>query len=247
MHSPDIRQIEICKIKRINIISTDAYILDFGCGDGHRVYQLLENGYKNSFGFDKGNCAEAKDPLILKNEQDSTYFKFSDDGNIPYPDNYFDLIISDYVIEHVLEQEKTFSEIYRVLKKGGVSIHIMPAKWQMIEPHIYVPLGGLIKSYTYYYFWALLGIRTRFQKGLSAREVAKKNFKYAKTCLKYLSCREYQKMLPKISFNHSWEELAYMQASYKPKIQKLAAISAKFPPIISFIRAFHTRVLFLQK
>ena len=72
MHSLDIRQIEICKIKRINI-STDAYILDFGCGDGHRVCQLLENGYRNSFGFDKGDCDKgnvmyANDSLILQNE-----------------------------------------------------------------------------------------------------------------------------------------------------------------------------------
>lgn len=246
MHSLDIRQLELCKLKRINI-STDAYILDFGCGDGHRVYQLLENTYKNSFGFDKRNYMQGEMFKIFRNDQNMFNFKYADDGCLPFPDNYFDLIISDYVFEHVLEQDQAFREIHRILKKGGVSVHVMPGKWQMIEPHIWVPLGGLIKSYTYYYFWAWLGIRKPRHKGLAVGEVAKKNLKYAKTALNYLSCREYEKMLSKIPFDYSWEELAYMKASYKPKIRKFAEIIARFPSIIRFIRAFHTRVLFLQK
>lgn len=246
MQSIDIRQIEICKQKGIPI-TEDSYILDFGCGDGRRVYELLDSGYKNSFGFNKGNYMDRGTPIKLRQEQDRQFFRFTDNDTIPFPDRHFDLIISDQVFEHVLHQEEAFREIYRVLKEGGVSVHVIPAKWQIIEPHIFVPFGGLIKAFFYYYFWAMLGIRNNWQKGLSVKETAKRNTLYAKENLNYLSCREYQTMMSEIHFKYSWEELAYMKASYKPNIQKLAAISEKVPLVCSLIRLFHQRVLYLQK
>lgn len=246
MRSIDIRQIEICKEKGIKI-NKESFILDFGCGDGHRVYQLLDSGFENSFGFNKGNYMGNENPIRLKHSQDMKYFRFSDNDTIPFPDEYFDLIISDQVFEHVLEQEKAFREIHRILKNGGVSAHVIPAKWQIIEPHIFVPFGGLIKTYFYYYFWALLGVRNIFQKGLSAKEIAKRNLKYARECLNYLSCPEYENMMAEIQFKYSWEDLAYMKTSYKPNIRKVGALSEKIPLILSIIRLFYQRVLFLQK
>ena len=246
MHGADIRQIKICEAKGI-AISKDSYILDFGCGDGHRVYQLLDSGFKNAFGFNKGNYMGLENPVILRHAQDSKHFRFSDDGTIPFSDGYFDCVISDQVFEHVFEQEQAFREIHRVLKSEGVSVHVIPAKWQIIEQHLLIPFGGLIKSYPYYYFWALLGIRTKWQKGLSAKETASRNLKYAKECLNYVGCREYQRMMSQIPFRCSWEDLAYMKASYKNNIQKLAALSEKFPVIPVLIRLFVQRVLFLQK
>jgi len=246
MHSIDIRQIKICKEKGISI-NEDSYILDFGCGDGHRVYQLLDFGFINSFGFNKGNYMGRANPVNLRQSQDIQLFRFSDDDTIPFPDMYFDLIISDQVFEHVSEQEKAFREIRRVLKTGGVGIHVIPAKWQIIEQHICVPFGGLVKSYYYYYFWALLGIRNKWQTGLSAKDAAGRNIKYARECLNYLSCREYQRMMSEIPFRYSWEDLAYMKTSYKPKIQTVATVSEKFPLILTFMRLFVQRVLFHQR
>jgi len=246
MRSPDIRHLKICERKGI-LIKSDSYILDFGCGDGHRVYQLIDFGFKNSFGFNKADYMGGDNPVNLRRQGDIRMFRFSVDGTIPFPDMYFDLVFSDQVFEHVLEQEVAFREIHRVLKKGGVSIHVIPAKWQIIEQHISVPFGGLIRSYPYYYLWALLGIRHKWQKGLSAKETAIGNLKYAKECLNYLSCREYEKMMSKIPFRYSWEDLAYMEASYKPRIRQLAALSKKVPVVPALIRLFVQRVLYLQK
>jgi SAM-dependent methyltransferase len=246
MQSLDIRQIKICKEKGIDI-NGESYILDFGCGDGHRVYQLLDAGFKNSYGFNKGNYLGIENPVNLRHEQDIRLFRFSDDGTIPFPDKYFDLIISDQVFEHVIEQEKAFREIHRVLKNGGVSVHVIPAKWQLIEQHINVPFGGVIKSYLYYYFWALLRIRNKWQRGLSAKETAMGNIKYARESLNYLSCREYERMMAQIPFRHSWEELQYMKCSYKPVIKKIAFLAEKFPLVLILVRLSIQRVLFLQK
>lgn len=44
--------------------------------------------------------------------------------NIPYGDNCFDCIICNHVLEHVLDDRKAMSEIYRILK---------PNRWAMLQ------------------------------------------------------------------------------------------------------------------
>lgn len=44
----------------------------------------------------------------------------SDAHNIPIRENYFDLVIIQAVLEHVLEPNQVVSEIYKVLKKDGI-------------------------------------------------------------------------------------------------------------------------------
>jgi SAM-dependent methyltransferase len=238
----DIRQIALCGYKG-GAVAKDAPILDFGCGAGQRVYDLLDNGYPNAYGFD------IQDYLALRKPADRAHFAIAADGRIPFPDASFAFVFSDEVFEHVLDQETAFREIYRVLQPGGYSVHVIPAKWQVIERHIYVPFGGLgpCKRYSYYLFWAWLGIRNEFQRGLAPAEVARRNTEYARADLHYLSCRQYRHLFRGLPFQWSWEEVAYMQVSYKPRIQQLARASQRVPLLVRAIRTFWTRVLFLRK
>jgi SAM-dependent methyltransferase len=160
-----------------------------------------------------------------------------------------DFVFSDQVFEHVLDQPRAWREIYRILKPGGVSVHVIPAKWQLIEPHILVPLGGLspFKRRAWYGIWAFLGIRNKFQRGLPVREVVNRNYKYAHNGLCYWSTRQYQRFFREIPWQWSWEELAYMQASYKPHVLKLARLSESLPLVLSAIRTFWHRVLMTRK
>jgi ubiquinone/menaquinone biosynthesis C-methylase UbiE len=45
--------------------------------------------------------------------------KHTDSGLIPYPDNFFDVVISNGVINLAPDKLKCFREIYRVLKPSG--------------------------------------------------------------------------------------------------------------------------------
>jgi len=242
MPSWDIRQILLCEAKGI-LVDKDARILDYGCGAGRRVYELLDAGYVHASGYD------VLDYLELRNPTDRYRFHIAPDGRIPVADDSFDFVFSDQVFEHVLNQPLAWQEILRVLKPGGISVHVIPAKWQLIEPHIKVPLGGLqpFKRYPYYLLWAILGIRNEFQQGLSAGEVAHRNYQYAHAALNYWSSRQYRRLFRTLSVTWSWEEVAYMEASYKPRIRQLAKIARHVPLVTSFIRTVWHRVLFLVK
>ena len=46
--------------------------------------------------------------------------------NLPFENNFFDLILCNHVLEHIPDHEKAISELYRVLKKGGTLIVQVP-------------------------------------------------------------------------------------------------------------------------
>jgi len=238
----DIRQIALCEAKGIPVHKDDS-ILDYGCGAGRRVYELLDAGYAHASGYDVRDYLELRDPA------DRDRFHIAPDGRIPVPNASFDFIFSDQVFEHVLNQPLAWQEIVRVLKPGGVGVHVIPAKWQIIEPHIKVPFGGLrlFKRYPYYLLWAILGIRNEFQQGLSAGEVARRNYDYAHTKLNYWSSRQYHRLFHTLPIAWSWEEVTYMEGSYKSHIRRLAQVARQLPLVTSLIRTIWTRMLFLVK
>ena len=48
--------------------------------------------------------------------------------DIPYEDKYFDIIFNSHVLEHVPDDIKGMSELYRVLKDDGICITLVPFK-----------------------------------------------------------------------------------------------------------------------
>lgn len=51
--------------------------------------------------------------------------------NIPYCNEYFDAVICNHVLEHVEDDIKGMSEIFRVLRKGGFAILQVPISYKM--------------------------------------------------------------------------------------------------------------------
>lgn len=62
---------------------------------------------------------------------------------MPFKDNEFDVVICNHVLEHVEDDRKAISEIYRVLKKGGYAILFVPMdfskKETLEDPSIVTP------------------------------------------------------------------------------------------------------------
>lgn len=115
------RSLDIYRDLINNLVTQDAYLLDIGCGHG----ELLKNIYrktKNSYGLDPDAKALEKNDLI-KHKIVGFVEK------MPFPNNMFDVIVLEWVLEHLPDPESAFQEIYRILKPGGKIVFITPNAW----------------------------------------------------------------------------------------------------------------------
>jgi len=158
--------------------SGNAKILDLGCGSGSTVVEARARGL-DVFGCDISDGLGSAPRVLV----DEGVVRAIDASNyrIPFQSDQFDMVVSHQVLEHVQNYEEALREIRRVLKPGGISIHIFPSRYTPIERHVYVPLATIIRSMSWLKFWANLGIRNEYQKDLPARKVAELNYQYLHT------------------------------------------------------------------
>jgi SAM-dependent methyltransferase len=65
-------------------------------------------------------------------------FKRVDSTTLPFPDQRFDVVLTNHVIEHVGDrsaQAAHLAEIRRVLRPGGLVYLAVPNRWMLVEPH----------------------------------------------------------------------------------------------------------------
>jgi SAM-dependent methyltransferase len=110
-------------------------VLDVGCGRGGTVAWLVEQGF-DAYGLDVGAGYIANGLAYLG---EGRLFVLNGD-RYPFPDDYFDFVISDQVFEHVADLDQLAREVARITKLGGGGLHIFPAKWILVEPHMLMPM-----------------------------------------------------------------------------------------------------------
>ena len=52
-----------------------------------------------------------------------------DINEISFPDNSFDVILASHILEHIPDDKKAISELFRVLKPGGWAVLQVPISW----------------------------------------------------------------------------------------------------------------------
>ena len=152
-------------------------ILDFGCGGGDLVQELLDLGYdvygtdihfKN--GENRDRLIEQKKLVVIENIESRSNID-SAAYRIPFNEDEFDIVIADQTIEHVENLEQFIHESKRVLKKGGIFFGYFPSRFKLIEPHVGVPMGGIINNKLYYKICYKLGLC--YKKVKSAEDLIK--------------------------------------------------------------------------
>lgn len=150
-------------------------ILDFGCGAGDYVRQCLAAGY-DAWGTDLTVDADQERLRAIREPY-----------ALPFADDSFDLIVSHQVFEHIRDTELACRELARVLRPGGLSIHVFPSRFRLIEPHTYVPLASFHRPTWWLSTWARLGVRNEHQQGLSWHETSEHNRRYLDQETNYLT------------------------------------------------------------
>lgn len=51
--------------------------------------------------------------------------------DLPFEDNQFDLVLCNHVLEHIVDDAKAMSELYRVIKPGGLGIFQIPQNMEL--------------------------------------------------------------------------------------------------------------------
>lgn len=158
-----------------------ARILDFGCGGGALVYGFRDLGF-DAYGFDLVAQEQLREPsdarLFASVERDKPFWDVrADDAEMvtPFPAASFDAIVSAEMIEHCFPLEGVMRECARLLKPGGVALHIYPGINGLIDPHIFVPLSPRIHVKPWLRLWAWLGVRNAFQEGMPVAEIVRLN------------------------------------------------------------------------
>ena len=59
---------------------------------------------------------------------------------------FFDIVISNQVLEHIESIDLVIDEIARITKSGGIGLHIFPSRRHLIEAHLKMPF--ILYQYT---------------------------------------------------------------------------------------------------
>lgn len=115
-------------------------ILDLGCGRGELVGALRERGAR-AYGIEI-DPRFVRSGAVLETLYTSDYpllTTVDQCGKSIFPDGYFDIVVSDQVLEHVADLGSVTREISRVLKPKGFTCHQFPARLRIVEPHYRLP------------------------------------------------------------------------------------------------------------
>ena len=183
-------------------------ILDIGCGDGRLIDSLMRlsrseipNTPLEIYGFDIGEqgyqdgAQKNEAELYLEIHHPGIVWKdrikiISGDARWGYDEGFFDMAVSNQVIEHVRDFELFMENFRYSVSSEGASIHLFPMYHCIQEAHCHVPFAHWISNFDYRVAWIALMSRLgigRYQKhrvvlGHSTPEI------HAQETAKYIQC-----------------------------------------------------------
>jgi len=122
------------------------YFLDLGCGTGWAVRYAanLANGKGEFYGIDISSKMIMKAQASSAGHKNIHFYKANAE-NLPFKNNFFDLIISTNAFHHFANHEKVVREAHRVLKPKG-RIYILDVTADNFMMKILDRLSGKIEQ-----------------------------------------------------------------------------------------------------
>lgn len=142
-------------------------VLDYGCGNGTIVQELIEAGF-DAYGceyFGPGSGLEIKKQLADKGLLGNKVH-IIEEINTGFEDDYFDVVISNQVFEHIPNIEPVLHEIHRVMKANAIFLNVFPHKGTIREAHCHILFAHRLTArfgilYAWLYMMKSLGLGRR--------------------------------------------------------------------------------------
>lgn len=172
---------------------TNKKVLDLGCGSG-RYTQVLKDLGASVVGIDP---SEGLLKIAREQIQNIDFIK-ADSSNLPFNNNYFDMVFAGMVIHYVKDIELSFKEVSRVLKPEGIFIftshvpYLELAKKIKFENRSYYEFDHYFKEGARYKNWSSIGIRVKFYHH-TMESVFKAAIKYSLMLSDYRDLRPQEK------------------------------------------------------
>ena len=161
--------------RQLNVSSNQLRVLDWGCGRGSTVSKLLDLGI-DAYGVDIDPVPIRNGSALLKargEDPEKRLIRIDANCRTPFADDFFHMIISDQVLEHVRDLRGMVAEFARITIPNNAGLHNFPAKWRIIEPHLSIPLvHWLPKNRLRYWYIRLLLKHIPVWKGMDNTSAA---------------------------------------------------------------------------
>ena len=133
-------------------------VLDVGAGLGILLSELNSSLEKYAL-----ECSSSTVKLGKDRFKDLKW-SIADAQNMPYKDNFFDLVVSCHSLEHITNDKKVIDEIFRILKNEGQLILYLPSNSRGILKEVYRKKNRHLRAYTKEMVINLLGDRFKIEK-----------------------------------------------------------------------------------
>jgi SAM-dependent methyltransferase len=151
----------------------------------------------------------------------------------PFADAYFDVVVSNQVMEHVSVPQQFLAEHLRVLRRGGTGFHLFPLKHYIHEGHLLLPLVHRFRSWelmrTYIAMLSALGLgkfhEHRRATGVSRHQFAERHADYIYFWTHYLSESQVLDLAKRAGFRACFR---FTPEFYSSKLRSLLRAPTRF-------------------
>jgi SAM-dependent methyltransferase len=233
---------------------THLCVLDYGCGAGQIVKKALDAGF-DAYGVEEFYEGGSYEEDAKKTGMLGARILELKKGIIPFPNQNFDVVISNQVFEHIDDYTLALSEIDRVLKPAGIFINIFPSVGVWREGHIGIPFAHWFKKGSQVRFYYVTLVRTL---GLGFHKKDKSIKQWAVDQLDWIDKWTFYKPISEIERNFArYFTITYYDADYILfRLKKHVYLShaytffsaGMFRPVLNFACAkFASRIFVLRK
>jgi SAM-dependent methyltransferase len=246
LHLLSVINSEMLRLKESPVVR----ILDLGCGDGHLIAYLFENlgplfpsRSIEIYGHDVSDYEAANDGetyqarnFLRERFPSVPWEKFvqmiSATDQWPYPDGFFDVIVSNQVLEHLEDMDFFFGEAFRTLKEGGVAANLFPFVHHFQEGHLHLPLVHKIRNFhclkSMIKVLSAVGLgdfkTTGKRRGMTLDHYSEHYADFLRQCTYYITYQQARALAKK---HHLRISLKYSPGFYTQKLRRMLRLGLK--------------------